>query len=126
MADARIPTAGLPASPEEMQGQSARRRPGLRVGPQLLSNQEVMSQGPGRRVGAPRVHVPTWAGVCGAANMLKEAGEGIVWLDWTFRVTEGPLSALVARAGYPYFLQPYNSGQGRPALSSRRVPAENP
>ena len=78
MADACIPTAGLPASPEEMQGQPVRRRPGLRVGPQLLSNQETMSQGPGRWVGARRVHVATWAGVCGAANMLRgRGGDGL-------------------------------------------------
>ena len=67
---------------------------------------------------------------CVGQQTCLEAREGMVWLDQSFRVTEGPFSALVAWAGHPYFLQPYTSGQGRPALSSRRVPAgqsaENP
>lgn len=127
MADALIPTAEPPASPDRIQMQPARRLLGVRVDLQLLSNQEAMSQGLGRCVDAWRVHGQE---MCGAANAVKEAGEGIIWLDCSFKVTEGPPSVLVAMAGYPYFLQPYSSGKGRPALSSHRVPtnrsAENP
>ena len=78
-----------------MQGQSARRCPGLRVGSQLLSNQETMNQGPGRWVGAQRVQVPTWAGVCGAANVLRgRGGDGLAGpeLQGHWRATFCPCS----------------------------------
>lgn len=56
--------------------------------------------------------------MCGAANAVKEAGEGIIWLDCSFKVTEGPPSVLVAMAGYLYFLQPYSSGKPFPHTGS--------